>query len=120
MKKVLFSLGALALMWTLKGPSRAIQFEEVTDTAGISFSGGSWGASWGDFNGDGKPDIWVSDCTTPTRFRLNNGDGTFTDASDLVVGASADTHGAAWADFDNDGDQDLLTVVVGLERRWQS
>ena len=111
MKPFIFFVCALSLVWNLNGPARAIQFEEVTDIAGISFSGGSWGASWGDFNGDGKPDIWVSDCTTSTRFRINNGDGTFADASNLVVGASADAHGAAWADFDNDGDQDLLQLV---------
>lgn len=110
-KKIFFFVSALTLVWTLNGPSHAIQFEEVTDTTGISFSGGSWGASWGDFNGDGKPDIWVSGCSTSTRFRLNNGDGTFTDASGLIVGVPADTHGVAWADFDIDGDQDLLQLA---------
>jgi hypothetical protein len=90
-----------------------IQFDDVTNSAGISFSGPSWGTTWGDFNGDGKPDFWMSTHSAPVRLRLNNGDGSFADASDRVVGVGGDTHGAAWADFDNDGDQDLLQLVGG-------
>ena len=111
MKKIIFFISALVLFSALNEPSHAIQFQEVTENAGISLSGGSWGASWGDFNGDGKADFWVSDCLTPTRFRQNNGDGTFTDVSALIIGADADAHGAGWADFDNDGDQDLLQLA---------
>jgi len=110
MKKIIFPLCILVLVASSNTPAHAIQFQEVTETAGIVFSGGSWGASWGDFNGDGKADFWLSDCSTPTRFRLNNGDGTFTDVSELIIGDNADSHGAAWADFDNDGDQDLLQL----------
>jgi len=111
MKKIIFFISALVLASLLNAPSHAIQFQEVTENADISFIGGSWGASWGDVNGDGKADFWISDCSTSTRFRLNNGNGTFTDISDLIIGANADTHGAAWADFDNDGDQDLLQLT---------
>ncbi len=119
MKKIIFFISALVLVSLLNAPAHAIQFQEVTENAGISLSGGSWGASWGDFNGDGKADFWVSDCSTPTRFRQNNGDGTFTDVSDLIIGVDADAHGAAWADFDNDGDQDMLQVA-GAGRGYDS
>ena len=115
MKKITVIISILQLVYSLSGLAYAIQFEEVTDTAGVSYIGGSWGASWGDANGDGKPDLWVSDCTSPTRFRLNNGDGTFTDGSELILGAKADTHGAAWGDFDNDGMQDIIQLV-GADR----
>ena len=36
-----------------------IRFKEVTTDAGIHHAGTSFGASWGDFNGDGWPDLWV-------------------------------------------------------------
>jgi hypothetical protein len=36
-----------------------IRFEEVTNSTGISYIGTSYGASWGDFNGDTYPDIYA-------------------------------------------------------------
>jgi hypothetical protein len=90
-----------------------IEFEEVTQDAGISYIGKSWGASWGDFNGDGWPDLWIGNHDNSPLLILNNIDGTFTDFTHIVTGYCdyADMHGAAWADFDNDGDQDLIQLV---------
>jgi hypothetical protein len=90
-----------------------IQFEDVSIAAGITNTSKSFGVSWGDFNADGKPDVWVSNHASKPSLYLNNGDGTFTDIATeiLFVNFYADTHGASWADFDNDGDQDLLQLV---------
>ncbi|MCB0207678.1 MAG: CRTAC1 family protein [Anaerolineae bacterium] len=78
--------------------------------AGLSYSGASRGASWGDFNGDGWPDVWTSNHYQDFALYVNQTDGTFTNViSDVLsVTQGGDTHGAAWADFDNDGDQDLV------------
>ncbi len=92
-----------------------MQFEETTELAGISHKGETWGASWGDANGDGLPDLWVSNHLKFPSLYINNGNSTFVDrASELISNwVFADTHGAAWADYDNDGDQDLLEVSGG-------
>ncbi|RKU29675.1 hypothetical protein C6497_05915 [Candidatus Poribacteria bacterium] len=89
-----------------------IQFEEVTQAAGITRVGESWGNAWGDFDGDGYLDLWATNHRHKPSLYRNNKDGTFTDIIDEVWNAnpSADTHGAAWADFDNDGDQDLIVL----------
>jgi hypothetical protein len=85
-------------------------FEEVTNQAGIDYIGKSNGVSWGDFNGDGLPDIWKSGHAPLTLYK-NRGNGTFENvATTTVVVESADRHGAAWADADNDGDQDLIQL----------
>jgi ASPIC and UnbV/FG-GAP-like repeat len=98
--------------------SAEIRFEEVTDRAGIAYSGPTVGASWGDFNGDGFPDLFVPnhrlEGNRPNLY-LNQRDGTFLDVASTVLSVSpaADLHGAAWADFDNDGDQDLIATTGG-------
>lgn len=93
-----------------------ITFEDVTERAGIAYAGPTYGASWGDFDGDGWPDLWVSNHADRPSLYLNNGDGTFTDIAPEVWRGNDhdDTHGAAWADFDNDGDQDLIETVGAL------
>lgn len=94
-----------------------IRFAEVTAQAGIDYVGQSWGASWGDFNGDGLPDLWVSNHFARDVLYLNNGDGTFRDISAQVASDAArrgDAHGGAWGDFDNDGDQDLFILQGGI------
>ena len=94
-----------------------IRFKEVTTDAGILHAGTSFGASWGDFNGDGWPDLWVSNHNSKPTLYLNRQDGTFEDIIDQVWSGDpkADTHGAAWADFDNDGDQDLVELADAKE-----
>jgi hypothetical protein len=90
-----------------------IRLEEVTQTVGIRHTGDTWGASWGDFNSDGWPDLWVGNHVSKPSLYLNQQGMTFLDAIDQVWAddPGADKHGAAWADFDNDGDQDLVQLV---------
>ena len=75
----------------------------------MSYVGPSFGASWGDFNGDGRPDVWIGSHSSWPRLYIGNSQGGFDPvAVPFVFGG--DNHGAAWADFDNDGDQDLLVL----------
>lgn len=106
---------ALVLGLVLSGLSQAglaaITFTETSSLANIQYSGESYGASWGDVNGDGWPDVYVNHHRSSPSLYLNQGDGTFTDIGarvDLWVNdPDADMHGGAWNDFDNDGDSDL-------------
>ena len=91
-----------------------MNFQNVTDISGISFSNFDYGASWGDYNNDGLPDLWTSNHFQPASLYQNNGNGTFTDVAGSVFQQGApigDKHGAAWGDFDNDGDLDLILLV---------
>lgn len=95
-----------------------IRFEDVSDKAGIAYAGPTVGASWGDFNGDGFPDLFVPNhrlAGNTSNLYLNQRDGTFVDVASTALSVSpfADLHGAAWADFDNDGDQDLIATTGG-------
>jgi hypothetical protein len=91
-----------------------ISFEETTSAAGIDYVGKSWGAAWGDFNGDSLPDVYVPNHLNPPSLYVNQGDGTFTDvASAVIPEIGQDKHGAIWNDFDGDGDEDLYQTIDG-------
>ena len=71
----------------------------------------------GDFNGDGVPDIGISNDAVNTSIQvlIGNGNGTFQPAVNYK-GAGSPLHWIAGADFNNDGILDfaLVSVDVGL------
>ena len=98
-------------------------FTDVTDKSGVAHSSETYGASWGDVNGDGFPDLFVSDHRTMKSLFVNQRTGSFVDIASTINNFAnrphADTHGASWADFDNDGDQDLLVSIgTGNPSEW--
>ncbi len=79
----------------------------------VSVDGGlSRGISWGDFDGDGWPDLVVGNTINQPEFLYRNtGGGTFTQMHENAITLSAGwTEGVAWADVDNDGDLDLFAA----------
>jgi len=67
-----------------------------------------------DFDGDGWPDIFLSNGEEPNALLRNNHDGTFTDvAAKAGVTGPRWAMGAAAADYDNDGNTDLFLTAVG-------
>jgi tetratricopeptide (TPR) repeat protein len=97
-------------------------FEDVTQKAGIAFSGVGLGAYWGDFNNDRHPDLFLTNVGPNVLYR-NNGDGTFSDVtSQAEVGGGTHIHSSAAAvDYDHDGDLDLFVGNgVVMERKAES
>ena len=82
------------------------------DAGDISNYGGyCHNAAWIDYDNDGYLDLFVSDYM-PTKYNQlyhNNGDGTFSTATDNPIAMEAKfSMGATWADYDNDGLIDLF------------
>src|ERR1051325_6036608 len=94
-------------------------FTDVAVVAGAAFNEdgkeqAGMGSTIGDYNGDGRPDIFKTNFSddTSTLYR-NNGDGTFDDvtfAAGLGVYTKYLGWGTAFVDVDNDGWPDLLLV----------
>lgn len=91
--------------------SQAI-FLDKTLTAGFPNTQKNHGISIGDYNNDGHDDVFVSRYREEARNGLyrNNGDGTFTDVSNILGDNSLHTYTALWVDIDNDG---LLDLFLG-------
>lgn len=93
-----------------------ISFSDVTDSAGLTHFGQSWGVAWGDFNNDGWPDLYDGNHREKPSFFINQKDGTFVNSVDVIFSHNeivdhADTHGAQWVDLNNDGYKDLVVQV---------
>ena len=79
------TLAAMALLinqLTTTSASAQIAFEDVSIPAGFADAAAeTWGAAWGDIDGDSYPDIFVNNHRTRAKLYRNNRDGTFTDVS---------------------------------------
>jgi hypothetical protein len=83
-------------------------FTDVTEQAGVAGGGYGMGAAVGDYDGDGFPDLYVTQYGRSILYH-NNGDGTFTDVTEKAgVAAPGWASSAVWFDYDNDGKLDLF------------
>jgi hypothetical protein len=87
------------------------KFTEVASEAGVRGGDRATPSRWGDYDNDGRPDLYVSSYIdkpiNERDFLYHNDGGRFTDViPDLLLKHGA-THGVQWVDFDGDGDLDL-------------
>src|SRR5918992_1442611 len=95
---------------TAKGKNPAPRFVDVTEASGIRATGYGMGAATGDYDNDGRMDLYLTNFG-PNQLWHNNGDGTFTD---VTAAAGVDdprwSTGATFADLDRDGWLDLFVL----------
>lgn len=84
-------------------------FTEVAGPAGVLNERFAKAVSWGDFDEDGWPDLYVSNYGQPNRLYRNQGDGTFVDVAPELGVTRPEVSFPAWFwDYDNDGHLDLF------------
>lgn len=105
-------------------------FEDVSQAAGITAKHrASWkmfkpeftmgylgiGQAWGDYDGDGWVDLYVTGNLEPNVLYRNKGDGTFSESkfSGKLALTEMRSGGAVWTDYDNDGKKDLYVLNHG-------
>src|SRR3984957_10063781 len=86
-------------------------FTDVTQKAGLVVEMFGMGVAVGDFDNDGRDDIFITALGQNHLFH-NNGNGTFTDVTKQagLWGPNEFSTGAAWVDYDRDGKLDLVVA----------
>ncbi|MGH9672258.1 MAG: FG-GAP repeat domain-containing protein, partial [Bryobacteraceae bacterium] len=85
-------------------------FRDETETAGVRGRGYGMGAATGDYDNDGRTDLYVTNFGANILYR-NKGDGTFEDVTSKAgVAAGGWSSSAAWVDYDHDGRLDLIVA----------
>lgn len=93
-------------------------FEDITHVSGLSrASGKTWGVAFADYDGDGRPDLYLANDQAPGNLFRNLGErrfeeqgvgsGTAYDAGGSVQGGM----GVDWGDYDEDGRLDLFVTT---------
>jgi hypothetical protein len=85
-------------------------FTDVTVKAGLRGHSYGMGVAVGDYDNDGRPDLYVTNFGHNILYH-NNGDGTFTDVTERAgVGAGGWSSSALFVDYDRDGYLDLFVA----------
>jgi hypothetical protein len=86
-------------------------FTRITNNAIATKTGNSQGGSWGDYDNDGWPDLFVSRVNEPNLLYHNDGNGNFTRVTNgIIVNDPSVGQGTSWGDYDNDGYIDLFVA----------
>jgi hypothetical protein len=111
--------------WGMQGESDLLfhnrgngTFEEVSKKVGVDDPHHYYGlgASWGDYNNDGWPDLYVANDTGPNFLYRNRHDGTFEEEGlidGIAVGSDGSEQGSmgvSWGDYDHDGRLDMFVT----------
>ena len=98
------------------------KFQDVSAESGIAEKlGKGMGVAFGDFDGDGRLDIFVANDTVPSFLFHNEGNGKFREVA-LEAGVATDSDGkfisamgVDFRDYDNDGNDDLVITALSNE-----
>lgn len=98
------------------------RFQNVSVESGIAeFKGKGMGVVFGDYDGDGRSDIFVANDTVPNFLFHNLGNGRFEEVG-LAGGVALDANGAArswmgadFRDYDNDSREDIAVTALTRE-----
>jgi hypothetical protein len=96
------------LFLPLIASAQPANFIDFSAEAGIDNIGRNYGVAFGDYDGDGREDIYISRHLLPNLLYRSIGGGRFIDvAAQAGVAHEGTTTNSVWGDIDNDGDLDL-------------
>lgn len=89
------------------------RFVDVTSTSGLVAAATAVDCAIADYDGDGKPDVFVQFWRHPARLFRNQGGGKFVDFTQRagLAGVGAQGYSSIFLDYDRDGRPDLLVAA---------
>ncbi|HSE63868.1 MAG TPA: CRTAC1 family protein [Thermoanaerobaculia bacterium] len=107
--------GVRSILYENDGSGRFTDVTERTGLAGATGDGiAATGVAAADIDGDGKPDLFVTDSFGPARLFRNDRGGKFAEATaSSGIRVAPNARSAAFSDIDGDGDLDLFVCVTG-------
>lgn len=99
-------------------------FKDVAKEAGVTNDRFTKGATWGDFDNDRLPDLYVSNLSGKNRLYRNRGDGTFEDIAEKIGVSGPFNSFSTWCfDYQQDGNLDIFVAdydqnVIGWVMGW--
>ena len=94
-------------------------FTDITKDSGIENNRNGKATAWGDYDNDGDPDLFLSNCGQPNRLYRNDGGAKFTDVAVELGVADTEPNDASFAswfwDVNNDGWLDLFVGGYGAK-----
>ena len=83
-------------------------FTEIAQEMGLNFQGNSRTAVWGDLNNDGFEDVYIGNMNEADVLYLNNGDGTFSNITQIAgIDNDSRVFSANMSDINQDGWLDI-------------
>jgi hypothetical protein len=102
---VLDQIGPPNVLLVNRGGGR---FEVAPENSTVGIWRNSLQATWGDYDNDGDPDLFIANDWAPSNLFRNDGPAGFTDVTaEAGVGYFGFSMGGSWGDYDNDGKEDL-------------
>lgn len=92
-------------------------FSRVTGNPMVTATGISGGASWGDYDNDGRLDLIVTRTSAGCLLYHNEGGGAFRQITNQVIITDTNAAGVSWGDYDNDGFLDLFIAHIQSPNR---
>lgn len=93
--------------------NRGGRFEVAAESAQVAGDHRTLQASWGDYDADGDPDLYVCNDAGLDRLYRNDGEAGFVEVGEELIG---ETHsfgmGACWGDYDGDGRLDVFATSM--------
>jgi hypothetical protein len=83
---------------------------DIASGTSLEGAGATAGAAWGDCDGDGLEDLYLSQFDLPNQLFHNEGNGVFTEMTGAPVNDAGGGTCAYWGDHDNDGQLDLYAL----------
>lgn len=102
------------LLAGLAGVAAADPFVDISTGSGMALNGRNKGVAIADVDGDGHPDIFISNKGGPSHLYWNKGDGTFKDVTEEAgLSETGYAMGSCFGDVANHGKPDLYVAKGG-------